>query len=385
MAGERPPSPDIPHAPWRGEPTDRPQSARSAEPSAPKPPLTARPGTARARQTKAAAEDPWGPARAKRKPALDTGVFDKRGYSKQSLAVKKSAPNYGFGSGTRDQVNKLFISQEHTLTIQYGKESPGPAQYMLPPSVGGKQPDGRKGDPPVWSMGVADRFLYGYISKQERARNAVAPGPVTYDLPPTVGGKQPDTRLGSDPPVWGFGSGTRDQVNKLFISQEHTLTIQYGKESPGPAKYMLPPSVGGKQPDGRKGDPPVWSFAKSPRKTMDDEEVSRRSPGMIYNIPAAVGPQPDGRIPNAPRYGMGASTRETRSKVYMTKELMEGGPPHFPTPGPAGTITLTPAIGKQVDGKKATSPRCSFTRRSRWADHEREIARNTVPGPGAYG
>ena len=319
------------------------------------------------------------------KPALNMGVAMNKGYSRQSIAVKKSAPAYGFGSGSRDQVNKLFISQEHTLSIQYGKESPGPAQYLLPPSVGGKQPDGRKKDPPIWSMGVADRFLYGYVSKAERQRNSVAPGPVTYNLPPTIGGKQPDTRLGSDPPVWGFGSGTREKARKLFVSNDHQKTDFYGVESPGPAGYTLPPSVGGKQPDGRKNDPPNWTFSKSPRVTMDDQEVTKRSPGMVYNIPPAIGPQPDGRIPNAPRYGMGASTREVRSKVFMTKELMEGGPPNVPTPGPAGPYHLTPAIGKQVDGKKATSPRCMFSKTSRWAAHEREIARNTVPGPGHYG
>ena len=68
-----------------------------------------------------------------------------------------------------------------------------------------------------------------------------------------------------------------------------------GKESQGPAAYTLPPSVGGKQPDGRKPDPPVWGFAKSPRVTMDDAEVGKRSPGPVYTIPATVGPQPDGR------------------------------------------------------------------------------------------
>ena len=69
----------------------------------------------------------------------------------------------------------------------------------------------------------------------------------------------------------------------------------------------------------------------------------------------------------------------------MGSEFMEGGPPHVPTPGPAGPYQMNPAIGKQADGKHKTSPRCAFTKTSRWAAHEREMARNTVPGPGSYG
>ena len=305
-----PSSPDIPEAPWRepGQPpTTRPMSARpSAAAPEPTAPLSARPATARpstagparaAASSSKAEQDIWGPKRAQRKPRLDTGNINNKGYSKQSLYVKPQAPKYGFGSASRDQVNKLFISQQHTLTIMAGKGSPGPAQYVLPPSVGGKQPDGRKPDPPVWGMGGAERFAYGYCSRQERQRNSVAPGPFTYSKPSSVGGKQPDGRH-ADAPLYGFGSASRDQVNKLFISQQHTLTLMAGKGSPGPAGYTLPPSVGGKQPDGRKKDPPCWTLSKSPRVTMDDEEIGKRSPGpgANYHIPSVTtGPQVQAR------------------------------------------------------------------------------------------
>lgn len=236
----------------------------------------------------------------------------------------------------------------------------------------------------VWGFGGADRFLYGYISKQERQRNSVAPGPVTYRIPTSVGGKQPDGAR-ANAPVWGFGTATRQHARMVFVSQEHQKTDFYGKASPGPAGYVLPPSVGGKQPDGRKQDPPNWTFSKSPRVTMDDQEVTKRAPGPIYTIPATVGPQPNGRFANAPLFGFGASTREVKAKVFLGTEFMAGAPPNVATPGPAGPYRMNPGLGKQVDGKKATSPRCAFAKRSRWAEHEKELASNTVPGPGAYG
>ena len=69
----------------------------------------------------------------------------------------------------------------------------------------------------------------------------------------------------------------------------------------------------------------------------------------------------------------------------MGTEYMETAPPAVPTPGPAGAYFLDPALGKQGNSRKKTSPRTSFAKTSRWAAHERELARNTVPGPGSYG
>ena len=130
--------------PWR-DPTQRdgdrvrPQSARLAPPqegkgAEGKGTTAGRPQSARGRSANGG--DVWAQPK-QRKPGLDTGMISNKGYSKQSIAVKKQAPRYGFGSATRDQANKLFVSQEHTILATGGKDSPGPAQYILPASVGG--------------------------------------------------------------------------------------------------------------------------------------------------------------------------------------------------------------------------------------------------------
>ena len=154
----------------------------------------------------------------------------KSGASSQALKAKGCAPAFGFGTASREQVNKLFVSQEHTLIATGGHHSPGPAAYALPASVGGKQPDGRKADPPVWRFSGAERFSgYGKTEKK--------PGPDEYNLPASVGGQQPDGAR-ENAPMYGFGSATRDQVRKLFIMPsdlaatlsvvDHGSTAQHG-------------------------------------------------------------------------------------------------------------------------------------------------------------
>ena len=106
---------------------------------------------------------------------------------------------------------------------------------------------------------------------------------------------------------------------------------------------------------------------------------------MVYTIVPTIGPQPDGKYANAPIYSMGASTREVREKVFISQEHNEGMPPFVATPGPAAGYKIDAGIGKQNLSRHATSPRVSFSRANRWAHIDRELARNTVPGPGAYG
>ena len=75
----------------------------------------------------------------------------------QVHSKRRSAPSFGFGSSTRNQAAKVFLSSEHAKLSTPGF-SPGPSAYTLRASVG-SQADGRKTSAPQWVFGSNQRFL----------------------------------------------------------------------------------------------------------------------------------------------------------------------------------------------------------------------------------
>ena len=352
--------------------------------------------------------------------------------------MKPSAPKYGFGAASRGTAQKVFVSQEHTALATAGMHSPGPAVYLLPPSVGGTQPDGRRANPPSWGFGTANRF---------RPMSAPAvPGPGHYPMPPGAAGAQTNSRY-STQPIFGFGSAERKHVRKVraaqreavaprdsplssqrdaaactsiassnaapltvcplyalsviavcagkslalstrslrlqvFISHNHQKVDMYGLDTPGPAyKVDLPSSIGGTQPESKTETKPSWKFSSAARAPV---EAGKASPGpAAYSLPDSVGPQPDSKKPRAGTPGFGSGSRDKRSLVYL-------GPSHDKgmygrgSPGPAASYQLNGSVGKQVYSKTASSPMAAFSQSNRWASYERELKKNTTPGPGAY-
>jgi len=294
--------------------------------------------------------------------------------------TKKSFPSYGFGTGSRAQANKLFISQQHTLKATGGTHSPGPAVYLLPASVGGKQPDGRKPDPPVWGFGTSRRFRPKSAPTKPDGHAGNNPGPGAYNTPPASVGPQVLARL-SSAPMMGFGTAERKNVRKVWISQEHMKLDMHGMDSPGPAATYQIQSTVGKQVHSTAESPPTWVFGSAARAS---DTPGLASPGPAgYTLPQSVGPQPDSRRPRSATPGFGAATREKRNQLYL-------GPGHEKgmhgkaSPGPAASYTLVPSVGKQVHSKTATAPGRPFSKASRWASYEREMTKNSVPGPGTY-
>ena len=136
-------------------------------------------------------------------------------------------------------------------------------------------------------------------------------------LSSTFGGQKSSSRRTA--PAFGFGAATREVANKVFVSQEHTALATAGMHSPGPAKYVLPPSIGGTQPEGRKASAPSYGFSKGSRFMV--ERVSDRTPGPgAGGFHPAIGPQPVGRFPSAPMAGFGTGTRQQRSKLFISQE-----------------------------------------------------------------
>ena len=159
----------------------------------------------------------------------------------QVNSTKRSPPAYGFGSGTREQQAKVFVSQEHAA-LQGTSASPGPAVYTQRASVG-PQVSGALESSPLWTFGTEDRWA-AEARQNGMSKYAVAvPGAGTYNLIPCIGERQLESKTATMP-AFGFGSSSRDDQAKVFISEEMDKVRNYGRGSPGPASFMLNPSVG---------------------------------------------------------------------------------------------------------------------------------------------
>ena len=94
-------------------------------------------------------------------------------FGNQVSSKKTSSAAYGFGSSSRQQANKVFVSAEHARLASHGAP-PGPSAYSLRGAVAG-QPDSRKTSAPNWAFGTAERFTY----EKKSASNPGLPGPCT--------------------------------------------------------------------------------------------------------------------------------------------------------------------------------------------------------------
>lgn len=136
-------------------------------------------------------------------------------FGSQPLGRYKSAPSAGFGTSSRETAGKVFLSQKHMALACAGKNSPGPAMYQLPSSVGGKQPDGRRKDPPMWSFGGARRFKsHGPAPAKPDGHAGNNPGPGYYSNPPASVGPQVLGRFESQP-IRSFGKADREKIRKV--------------------------------------------------------------------------------------------------------------------------------------------------------------------------
>ena len=79
-------------------------------------------------------------------------------FGDQAHSKRRSSPSYGFGSSTRNQAGKVFLSTDHAKLSTPGF-SPGPTVYTLHASLG-TQADGRKSSSPQWVFGSSGRFSY---------------------------------------------------------------------------------------------------------------------------------------------------------------------------------------------------------------------------------
>ena len=181
-------------------------------------------------------------------------------------------------------------------------------------------------------------------------------------------------------PAFGFGAATREVANKVFVSQEHTSLATAGMHSPGPAKYVKPPSIGGTQADRKSA--PSYGFSKGARFMTERESDRTPGPGAGGFHPA-IGPQPVGRFKSAPMASFGAGTREARSKLFISHEHNRLDNYGQGSPGPA-TINLPSTMGRQSSSAIQSPGVVAFTQAGRTDPREVQLAKEkaSMPGPG---
>ena len=306
-------------------------------------------------------------------------------------ATRESAPSFGFGSGTRAHREKVFISQEHS-SLSSG-ESPGPAVYTQIPAVGIQQ-DSLKHSAAHYGFGTSDRDMVArvFISHEHAALTAPkgVPG-ANYEQETSVG-KQANSKRATLP-YYSFGSSTRDDANKVFISREHAKITGGAKLHEGP-KYEISAVTGslgtqaasygptGFQRHIKNGTQPSWAMGKAERfgKSSTGSSVAP-GPGA-YTTATAVSKQVISTKPSLPLYGFGSSTRDHQEKVFISPEhsAVTGG---GEAPGP-GTYPMGPMTGAKVaSSRQVTGKSWGFGTSQRFHDPLAKT-RAANPGPGMY-
>jgi len=91
---------------------------------------------------------------------------------RQASSTKASAPMPGFGTSNREQMNKIYISAEHEKS-QSGNNSPGPCSYAVPDG-NGKQHNAKHKSAPAFGFGSGSRWS---VQSKEGV-----PGPGSYSI-----------------------------------------------------------------------------------------------------------------------------------------------------------------------------------------------------------
>jgi hypothetical protein len=259
---------------------------------------------------------------------LDKDSFDYRAVGEQYDGMKPSAPRYSFGKGTRDQLDKVFLS--HTAEKTKGnKDTPG-AIYDVPSDLGRAQsftfskapqrvhmkqkyPDSsidlietivdsgyvKFDNQPAFYFGTEakDCMKNSAITRnhQSASMGVIGPGPAGY---------LPDAKSHLEgQPTYPFGVKTK--FGSMFAYQGST-PLQVG-----PGKYKLQKATG-KQSLSTRATLPAWGFGKGKRFPTSEPDLTIIDPSPNRK---AMGKQVLSRSRSAPIFGFGTATRDHRAKT----------------------------------------------------------------------
>jgi len=305
-------------------------------------------------------------------------------FGRQPVSHRPSAATHVFGTSTRDQTLKMYISQEHSKQV-FGVNSPGPVYQM--PGCLGKQTPSMKESSPVYSFGSVDRFQLGkdqmhqYCVETNKHENAAGVGPGAYESSSACGKQAESGR--KTMAKFSFGTGTRDQQAKVYNSREHEDAFA-GLSSPGPGVFAGKSSVGA-QVSSTQPTSGTAKFAKQNRFRYEYERRAAALPGAgAYVQTVAIGKQPNSRNQTMPKYGFGSSTRDNASKVFISKthEKSSGGKEG---PGPQAYESRS-GIGRQVEARQKSHACWGFGTETRFKMNFTGSGELPAwsPAPGAY-
>ncbi|KAL1529135.1 hypothetical protein AB1Y20_000095 [Prymnesium parvum] len=291
----------------------------------------------------------------------------------QHSSSHRSAPSYGFGTAERSRPGggKVFISKD-MVTDQFGMNSPGPVYH--PKSI-----DGRFSTAPSHSFGTSHR----YSASQQKVFGASSPGPGQHMLPSSIS-KQMDSQKQSYS-SWTFGTSTRQDQAKVYVSAQLAKGVSEFVDSPGPVAYEHSGAFNS-QIDSRKKTNESYGLGTSQRFFYEHSHSGERaaSPGPgTYNLRSAYGRQVTS---DKPSYPSSSFPKADRDKTAVTVYLGPKQQAAFwgrNSPGPA-VYTLTQAVGPQNSSRRPNMPKFGFGTSDRFAYMDLATRASNTPGPGSY-
>lgn len=264
----------------------------------------------------------------------------------------------------------------------------------------GRQTSSKNHTGQKWRFGTADRWLLSnkhsthiYSTSIEHKPPSNYPGPGMYPAPSSIGSQNLSSRQSSS--NFKFGTGTRDQLEKVLSEVKEHEKEQRGRNSPGPCTYENKSGVG-KQDHAKKPSAAQWRFGQQDRFRPKANPYSydylvrgSQLPGVGRYEPAmAFGKQLLSARMTAPAFGFGTATRDNRAAAYIGRShekqfLGKGGPgPALYNPKDSADFVPTRPDTKDIAPRCRCGMEVRFT--MNFTGHELTKDKILTPGPGAY-
>lgn len=155
------------------------------------------------------------------------------GIVKQADSTKRSAAGLSFGSGSRNETERMYLSKEHAKRTPSG--APGPGTYEGGDSVG-KQPHSMRRTLPTMAFPAANRGASQqlYLGKDLVNLPQGMPAPGQYKASLSLGPQPTSGRETAG--AFSFGSSEKckpDIERNDFVPKEQQRVL-FGNNSPGP-------------------------------------------------------------------------------------------------------------------------------------------------------